>query len=67
MKTLFISQDLWDLVEKGYSATGVSANTLKELQKKDAKALFFIQQAMVESIFPRIAAATKSKDAWDTL
>jgi hypothetical protein len=67
MKTLFISQDLWDLVEKGYSATGVSADTLKELRKKDAKALFFIQQAVVESIFPRIAAATKSKDAWDAL
>ena len=43
MKTLFISQDLWDLVEKGYSETSVSADTLKELWKKDAKALFFIQ------------------------
>jgi hypothetical protein len=29
--------------------------------------LFFIQQAVAESIFPRIAAATKSKDAWDVL
>ncbi|XP_059439044.1 ankyrin repeat-containing protein At5g02620-like isoform X2 [Corylus avellana] len=67
MKTLFISQDLWDLVEKGYSEIGVSADTLKELRKKDAKALFFIQQAVAESIFLRIAAATKSKDAWDAL
>ena len=57
MKTLFISQDLWDLVEKGYLEIAVSADTLKELRKKDAKALFFIQQAVAESIFPRIAAA----------
>ena len=35
--------------------------------QKDAKALFFIQQAVAESIFPRITAATKSKDAWDAL
>jgi hypothetical protein len=67
IKTLFISQDLWDLVEKGYSAMGISTNTLKELWKKDAKALFSIQQAVVESIFPRIAATTKSKDAWNAL
>ena len=67
MKTLFISQDLWDFVEKGYFKTGVSVDTLKELWKKDAKALFFIQQAVDESIFPQIVAATKSNDAWDAL
>ncbi|XP_059446700.1 uncharacterized protein LOC132178271 [Corylus avellana] len=67
MKTLFISQDLWDLVEKGYTKTGISTNTLKVFRKKDAKALFFIQQAVDDSIFPRIATATKSKDACDAL
>jgi hypothetical protein len=60
MKTLFISQNPWELIEKGYSKVGVSTDTLKELRKKDAKALFFIQQVVVEFIFPRIAAANMS-------
>jgi hypothetical protein len=42
MKTLFISQELWDLLEKYYSETNISTNTLKDLRKKDAKVLFFI-------------------------
>ncbi|CAL2260561.1 unnamed protein product [Prunus armeniaca] len=52
MKTLFISQDLWDLVEDGYEepektstgkATPESQQALKENRKRDAKALFLIQ------------------------
>ena len=35
--------------------------------KKDSKALFYIFQAVHESIFPRVAVATKSKKPWDTL
>ena len=42
MKTLFISQDLWDLVERGYPTDGVKADTLKDARKRDVKALFFI-------------------------
>ncbi|XP_077228565.1 uncharacterized protein LOC143861537 [Tasmannia lanceolata] len=38
-----------------------------ESKKKDARALFIIQQAMDEPIFPRIMAATTSKEAWDLL
>ena len=34
---------------------------------RDAKALFFIQQASAESIFPLISKATKSKEAWDAI
>ena len=34
---------------------------------KDAKALFLIQQGIVESLFPRISGATTSKKAWETL
>ena len=67
MKTLFVSQDLWDLVEKGYTAARLAADVLRETQKKDAKALFFIQQAIDDAIFPRISAATTSKAAWDAL
>ena len=39
-KTLFKSQDLWDLVDKGIAEHEEEAR-LKESRKKDAKALFF--------------------------
>ncbi|KAJ4817458.1 polyprotein [Rhynchospora pubera] len=61
MATLFKSQGLWDLVDKGTTATDA------ETQKKDAKALFFLQQAVHESIFSKIAAATSANQAWTTL
>eukprot|EP00253_Pinus_taeda_P014808 PITA_14808 len=77
MKALFASQGIWELVETGYAepadATALAALTaaerdqLKGAKKKDAKALFLLFQSVHESIFPRIAAATKSKEAWDTL
>ncbi|GKE50664.1 hypothetical protein Tco_1481922, partial [Tanacetum coccineum] len=55
MRTLFKSQDLWDLVENGLAETGDEDTRSRENQKRDAKALFFIQQAVEESIFSRIA------------
>ncbi|GJZ79695.1 retrovirus-related pol polyprotein from transposon TNT 1-94 [Tanacetum coccineum] len=68
MKTLFKSQDLWDFVESGFPEEESSDNARqKENLKKDAKALFFIQQAVDESIYSRIAAATSSKHVWETL
>ncbi|URD85001.1 Retrotransposon protein [Musa troglodytarum] len=63
MKTLFKSQDLWDLIENGY-ADPDEETRLRENRKKDSKALFFIQQAVHETIFSRIAAAITSKQAW---
>ena len=62
MKTLFKSQDLWDLIENGYADPDDEIR-LRENRKKDSKALFFIQQAVHETIFSRIAAATTSKQA----
>ncbi|GJW00664.1 hypothetical protein Tco_1555915 [Tanacetum coccineum] len=67
MKTLFRSQDLWDLVDKGCADSTSEETKNKENQKRDAKALFFIQQAVDETIFSRIAAANSAKEAWDTL
>eukprot|EP00253_Pinus_taeda_P030091 PITA_30091 len=77
MKALFAPQGIWELVETGYAepadATALAALTvaerdqLKSNRKKDAKALFFLFQSVHESIFPRIAATTKSKEAWDIL
>ena len=74
MKTLFQSQDLWDLVENGYeepesvaTLSSTQREALRENKKKDAKALFFIQQAITESLFPRIMRVSKSKEAWSVL
>ena len=39
---------------------------LRENRKKHAKSLFYIFQAVHESIFPRIATTTQSKQVWDT-
>lgn len=44
MKTLFRSQDVWELGYKGFSKHGDEAR-VRENRKKDAKVLYFIQQA----------------------
>lgn len=69
MKTLFKSQELWSFVEEGFddAQSPEPDQQLKEKRKKDSKALFLIQQALDDGIFPRIASATTSKMAWDTL
>ncbi|GKC38697.1 hypothetical protein Tco_1051081 [Tanacetum coccineum] len=64
---VFRSQDLWDLVDKGCADSTSEETTNKANQKRDAKALFFIQQSVDETIFSRIAAANSAKEAWDTL
>ena len=40
---------------------------LKSNRKNDSKSLFYLYQAVHEGVFPRIAAAKRSKDAWDSL
>jgi len=73
MKTLFCSQDLWDIVE-GLIAPRYTS-TLTETQKKELKvnkqktsrALYILQQVVDDVIFPRIIDATNAKDAWSTL
>ena len=40
---------------------------MKSNRKKESKALYYLYQAVNESVFPRIAAAKRSKDAWETL
>ncbi|GJY85512.1 retrovirus-related pol polyprotein from transposon TNT 1-94 [Tanacetum coccineum] len=67
MKTLFRYQDLWDYVETCYEGNKEDEAHSKEHKKRDAKALFFIQQAVDESIFSRVAGATTAKQAWTTL
>ena len=77
MRALFSSQGLWDFFEDGFdepvdeqafnALTQAENDLLKTNRKKDSKALFYLHQAIHESVFPRIAAAKRSKDAWDTL
>lgn len=43
------------------------AQRLRENRKKDSKALFLIQQALHDDIFPRISAAETSHEAWEIL
>ncbi|KAB2598801.1 hypothetical protein D8674_001721 [Pyrus ussuriensis x Pyrus communis] len=63
MKTLFISQDLWDLVE---DVTPELRQALKENRKRDAKALFLLLLEMW-NLFQRLLSATTSKNAWEIL
>ena len=74
LKTLFCSQGIWDLTEKGFNEpkdestlTQNETDKLQDNRKKDAKALFLIQQSLDESIFPKVCATKKSKIAWDIL
>ena len=77
IKALFIGQDVWEIVQHGYAEPAdmtaynnlsqAQKDVLREQRKKDGKALFFIHQAMHESILPRIEASTNAKQAWDTL
>ncbi|GKE52349.1 hypothetical protein Tco_1487505 [Tanacetum coccineum] len=67
MKTLFKSQDLWDIVDTSVTSGSGDDAQKKENVKRDAKALFFIQQAMDNSIFLRISAALTANQAWAIL
>jgi hypothetical protein len=40
---------------------------LKDQRNNYGNALFYIHQAIHESIFPRVASAKKAKEAWDIL
>lgn len=62
MKTMFRSKDLWNLVEKGISEEGDGVK-VNESVKKDAKALYLIQQALDSRILVRISEAKIAKEA----
>jgi hypothetical protein len=74
MKTLLISQDLWDMVEEDVVDEGgekgkkaETSDEAKEKKKRDAKALYVIQQSISDKIFPRIIGARSAKEAWEFL
>ena len=61
MKALFRGQDVWEIVQHGYAEPA----DMREQRKKDGKALFYIHQAMHESILPRAATKNNAKQACD--
>ncbi|XP_077222978.1 uncharacterized protein LOC143856599 [Tasmannia lanceolata] len=74
MKALLGSQDLWDVVENGYTEpenesalTNAQKEALKTLRKKDKAALYLIYRALDEGTFEKVVAATTSNEAWDML
>ncbi|KAL0397696.1 UNVERIFIED_CONTAM: Retrovirus-related Pol polyprotein from transposon TNT 1-94 [Sesamum calycinum] len=74
MKTYFQSQTLWEIVEEGVilpedSSTSSSAEKgkLENKKAKDSEALYYIQTAVADHIFPRISVATSAKEAWSIL
>ncbi|KAJ0048587.1 hypothetical protein Pint_15170 [Pistacia integerrima] len=67
MRTLFKSQELWDVVEHGITDEVLSDEEKKLNVRRDSKALFFIQQAIHESIFSIIAVVETATEAWKIL
>ena len=68
METYSSSQDLWDIVEEGFTVpadtSALYASQEKELKKnkqKNSKALFTLQQAATDPIFSRIMRAKTAK------
>lgn len=66
MRTLFCSQELWDLVEKGIPEHEDEAR-MKEHKKRDSNALYLIQQSLNLQLFSFIEAANTAKEAWELL
>ena len=66
-------QDVWEIVQNGYTKLADQASynnltqaekyVLRDQRKKDGKVLFYIHQAMHESILPRVAATNTPKQA----
>ena len=70
METYFSSQDLWDIVEEGFTVSmdtlALNASQEKKLKKnkqKNSKELFTLQQAVTDPIFLRIMGAKTTKEA----
>ena len=72
MRALFGFQDVHQVIqneveEPKATTSDAQRQALKELKKKDCKALFFLHQCVDFAHFEKIATATTSKEAWDIL
>jgi len=74
MKTLFVSIDLWDILESGYQMPE-STSSLIEAQQKELKenkrqrcwSFRNDSKGSLRNYFPRIMGATRDKEACDIL
>ncbi|CAM8947363.1 unnamed protein product [Rhodiola kirilowii] len=74
MKALLGSQDVWNVIENGYDepTSGETLITeqkmaLKDLRKRDKKALYLIYQALDDDSFKKVSTANSSKEACEKL
>ncbi|KAI3457315.1 hypothetical protein Pfo_013978 [Paulownia fortunei] len=74
MKVFLGAHDVWKVAENGYDEPkdkstlfATQKDNLKDLRKRDKKAVFFINQALDCDGFKRISSATFVKQAWDKL
>ncbi|GAV71886.1 UBN2 domain-containing protein [Cephalotus follicularis] len=77
LKVFYKSQDLWNLVENGYTEVADPAvfealrkeenDLLVEIRKKDQNTLYAIFEAVKNTIFEQISSAETAKEAWDIL
>ena len=74
IKTFFQALDLWEIVIEGFvdhedmsTLDAAQKKELKENRMKDSRAFSYLQQAVSDTIFPRIAGAISAKNAWEIL
>ena len=77
MKSIFITQDIWEIIEDGYekpkdaneeaSWDASKRGQYKQNIRRDHYALSIIYRGIDETILPTIMAATTAKEAWSIL
>jgi hypothetical protein len=67
MRTILLSQDLWDYVATRNNEADGDRVRLHDNRKKDACALSMIQSVVHDEIFSCIEGATTSRQAWTLL
>ncbi|XP_073221473.1 uncharacterized protein [Cicer arietinum] len=72
MRSLLGAQEVFEIVQDGYEQLGANPTErqqtiFKDCNKRDCKALFYIQQSVDSNNFERISKVSTSKEAWDIL
>lgn len=69
MQAILDFQDVLEVVTKGYDKLSENLDDVqvKEVKKKDYKALFILRQCVDATNYEKISRATTAKQAWDIL